>query len=206
MSASDSAIDWCSQSEASRRLSDAGDAITQQQLSRYLDRYPEIPRKDQGNGRAMLVDFDALKRHREQNIRVQEAKPTPSGADDDESAELRLRERRAAAELRELELARAKEEVIPRAAVVRAVQAAAVTLEQAFARSRFERAEALEAAGDTRSKAAVLEQQDFAVRDAFAQALNALASSDEGAETEDQANEETESAADPSQSAHAAPN
>jgi hypothetical protein len=182
---------WCSQSEAAQRLTDAGDPVSQQQISRYLTTWPEIPRKAGENGQPMLVDFEALKRHRAENIRVQEKSSTKSAGDDDDSAELRRRERLAQTELRELELAKARDEVIPRAAVDRAIQAAAVALQQAHRRSRFERADALEATNDTRAKVALLTEQDSAVEAAFAQALATLASP-KSIEEEERAAEEQE--------------
>lgn len=175
---------WCSQSEAARRLTLAGDDVSQQQLSRYLDTWPEIPRKGGENGQAMLVDFTALAEHRRQNIRVQEAKEKPE-ADDAAGAELRLRERRANAELREFELAKARGEVIARATVQRGVQAAAVALEQTMRATRHARAERLEAATDTRAKVIALEEQDRALQQAFAEALSRLAAQESGDDNDD---------------------
>lgn len=183
--------DWCSQSEAARRLTADGDTISQQQISRYLDRWPEIPRRPGENGQPMQVDYAALKLHRTQNVIVQERSGGKSGAADDEAAALRFRERSAAAELKELELARARDEVIPRAAVQRAIESAAVALMQTHRRTRFERADALEATPDQRAKVALLENQDSAVEAAFAQALAELAAP-KSDEEEEQLEEEKE--------------
>lgn len=176
---------WVSQSEAARRLSEAGDVVTQQQLSRYLETWPELERVDQGRRKAMLVNFPALQKHRRENIRVQEAKAPTPGADDDASAQLRLRERSAAAELREFELARVKGEVISRADALRAIRLAAVSLRQAHQRTRFERAERLDGARDVRAKVGVLTEQDEAVERAFSEALSKLASDTETAGDDD---------------------
>lgn len=194
---------WCSQSEAARRLKAHGDDVSQPQISRYLDAWPEIPRRDQGAGQPMLVDFEALRAHRAENVLVQERQAAKTATEPDESADLRLRERRAAAELRELELARARDELIPRASVLRAVQAAALELQQAHRRTRFERAEALEATRDARAKVVKLEEQDGAIESAFARALSSLASA-ASPEDEDQHDEEREANAANS-SAPAAP-
>lgn len=187
------ARDWCSQSEAARRLTAGADAIGQQELSRYLDRHREIPRKPGARG-AMLVDFAALKLHREQNVRVREAKAAQNDDDGDESAALRLRERRAAAEKAEFELARARSELIPRSAVLRAVLAAGDALREAHRTTRYSRAEALEASEDARAKAALLGEQDLKVEQAFALALSALAGAYAG-EDQDQGDVGTDSEA-----------
>jgi hypothetical protein len=184
--AADDAQPWLSQSECARRLNDLGDPVVQQVLSRYLERYPEIPRRADGPKRAVLVDFEALRAHRLQNVRVQEERaasssspasaPSPSSPPRDDAADLRLRERRAAAEKAEFDLAKARGELIPRAAVERAIRAAGVELEHAMKSTRLERAEQLENSRDARAKVAILLAQDDALREAFAAALIQLAS------------------------------
>lgn len=174
---------WLSQSECARRLNDLGDPVTQQVLSRYLERYPEIPQRTGGPKRATLVDFEALREHRLQNVRVQEERAAssapgaaPATPPRDDAADLRLRERRAAAEKAEFDLAKARGELLPRAAVERAIRAAGVELEHALKSTRLERAEQLENSRDVRAKVAILLGQDDAVREAFAAALLKLAS------------------------------
>jgi hypothetical protein len=192
--------DWCSQSEAAQRLSADGEAVSQQQISRYLQRYPEIPRREANNGQPMLVDFAALAAHRRQNIAVQEAKAAKNAGDGDEASELRLRERRANAEKAELELARARDELIPRASVLRAIQTAAVALEQTQRRTEFERAEALEATSDQRAKLGLIRSQDIAQREAFAHALTQAIGADpdeDGDEDQEQEIEDTAAPASP---------
>lgn len=184
--AMDDARTWFSQSECARQLNNAGDPVTQQVLSRYLERYPEIPRRLDGPKRSMLVDFEALREHRKQNVRVQEehaaaaaapsSLPAPVTPPRDDAADLRLRERRAAAEKAEFDLAKARGELIPLAAVERAIRAAGVELEHAFKSSRLERAEQLENSRDVRAKVAILVAQDDEVRTVFAAALLKLAS------------------------------
>lgn len=174
---------WLSQSECARQLNNLGDPVTQQVLSRYLERWPEIPRRADGPKRSVLVDFEALRAHRQQNVRVQEEHAAAAGASApaaaparDDAADLRLRERRAAAEKAEFDLAKARGELLPRAAVERAIRAAGVELEHAMKSTRLERAEQLENSRDVRAKVAILLQQDDGVRDAFAAALLKLAS------------------------------
>lgn len=180
---------WLSQKECERELTLRGDPVTQQVLSRYLERYPEIPRIDHGRRAPMEVDFNALYAHRQQNIAVGERHarenapnaPAAGLADaprDDAAADLRMRERKAKAEAAEFELARARGELIPRAAVLRAIQAAGVELEQSQRTTLHQRAEALEGAKDTRARVAVLQAQDDEVRERFAAALVKLADSD----------------------------
>jgi len=164
---------WCSQSEAARRLGNCGDPVAQQVLSRYLARYPEIPRRSQGRGAAMLVDFAALRLHRSQNIHVIEHSVAVARAEPaiDEAASLRMRERQAAAELREIELRRAREDFIPRAAVEAAVSVAKAALHEVLASSRAERAAAHAAVRDVRQAAILLDEQDQAIQAGYAAAL-----------------------------------
>lgn len=180
------ASEWVSQSEAARRLTSAGDTISQQQVSRYLERWPEIPRQEQANGQPMLVDFAALSAHRAENVRVQERAAQKDGEEADESATLRLRERRAQAERAEFELAKARGALIPRDAVLRGILAAGDALRETHRTSRFARAEALEATNDARAKAALLAEQDQAVEQAFAAALSACAEAEAADDDEEE--------------------
>ncbi len=168
---------WCSLEDARRRLADRGDVVSNQALSLYLKTYPEIPRRT-GRGRAgMRVDFDALASHRAESIRVQD-RAGPSA--EEAAADIRLRERRALAGLREFQLAERKGELITRTEVLRAVHGAAVSLTQLLQRTRYERAEALEGASGARAKAALLLEQDEAAQRAFSDALAALAGGQTG--------------------------
>lgn len=167
---------WCSVGEAVTRLAEAGDKISQQALTKYLDKFAEIPRRpSEADARVTLVDFEALAKHRAENPRnkgVEGAKR--GGRRNSEAEQMRLRERKAIVELREFQLAERKGELVTRAEVLRAMSAASVALTQAFQRTRYERAEALEAAPDARAKAALLIEQDEAIQAAFADALGAL--------------------------------
>lgn len=166
--------DWCSLAEARKRLAAAGDDVSQQVLTEYLQQHAEIPRQP-GRGRSgMRVDYDALARHRAGNIRVQDHASTRGVQHDADAAELRRRERLAAAELKEFQLSERRGELVARSEVVRALHAAAVALNQLLQRTRFERAEALEGAVGARTKTTVLITQDEAALTAFADALTAL--------------------------------
>lgn len=177
---------WLSQNECERELTLAGDPVTQQVLSRYLARYPEIPRIDHGRRAPMQVDFNALQAHRRNNIAVQEAaarETAPSAAatapvdtgGGDLAADLRMRERLAKAEQAEFDLAKARGELLPRVAVLRGIQAAGVELDQSQRTTLHQRGEALLGAKDVRAIVAILQKQDDEVRTRFAAALGKLA-------------------------------
>lgn len=166
---------WCSVGEAVTRLADLGDAITQQSLTKYLNRYAEIGRRpSERDARVTEVDFEALAKHRAANAKAGSAGPKKRGRRDAAAEDMRLRERRAVVELREFQLAERKGELVTRAEVLRAIHAASVALKQTLQRTRFERAELLDAASDVRAKAAALVTQDDALLAAFADALAAF--------------------------------
>lgn len=167
---------WCSLTECRLRLADEGDRISQPKLTEYLQNNSEIPRRKSAIDRRVLeIDFLALRDHRRANVRVQDTARARGTALDDDAASLRMRERRAAAELREFELAQRRGDVIQRTDVQLAMHAAAVTLRQTLQRTRFDRAEALEAVRGAREKASLLAAQDEALQEAFAEALKGLA-------------------------------
>jgi hypothetical protein len=173
--------EWISQSEAARRLSATGDPLTQQQVSRYLERWPEIPRRIRGPGRPVLVDFAALSAHRLENIRVQERSTQQTPVAHDATAELhalRTRERRAVVEIAEQELAKLRDDLIPRAAVLCACDAARQALATVHTSTREARVIALEAARDARMKVLVLGEQDIAIQAGLSAALQALATAE----------------------------
>jgi hypothetical protein len=166
---------WYSTAETRERLAADGDQISQPGLTQYLNRFPEIPRRQSAtDARVTEIDFEALVKHRAENVRTQDRQAAAPRRNPEAEA-LQLRERRAGAELKEFQLAERRGELVPRAEVVRAVQAAAVALTQSLQRSRFERAEALEGAAGVRGKTSVLITQDEAALAAFADALTALA-------------------------------
>lgn len=184
MSADEAGKIWVSTAEAQLRLAEAGDKISQPVLTKYLNRFTEIPRRQsETDGRVTEIDLDALLAHRAANMRSLDhrAKAKPAPRRNAEAEELRLRERRAQAEYREFQLAERKGELMARAEVLRAVHGAGIALAQALQRTRHERAAALDAAKDVRAKSAVLVEQDAKLQQAFADALKALG----GAETTD---------------------
>lgn len=244
-------IEWLSQTDCAARLARDGDFVSQQKISRYLARYPEIPRQDAGPRQPMLVDYAALKRHRSENIRVQErrededddappanaAEPSPPGAETgaidaataaldeaaavfgvdrgeaaavappidasartaaakaDDASDLRRRERLAAAERAEFELAKVRGELIPRAIVVKAIRAAGVALHQGAKASRMDRAEEIGRAVDDRERVQIIERHDGALFTEFSRRVLALGS-DDAADEEEFAGDADETEAD----------
>lgn len=191
---------WCSTAEARRRLGEIGDTISQPGLTQYLNRFPEIPRRQSAtDARVTEVDIEALLKHRTDNVRSREkqAKAAESARRNPEAEKLQLRERRASAELKEFQLAERRGELVPRSEVARAVQTAAVALQQLLQRTRFERAEALEGASGVRAKTSVLITQDEAALTAFADALQALAGAGANDDGDDGANGSAGDAAEP---------
>lgn len=58
------ALAWLSQGDAAARLTAEGDAVSRTALVRYLGRHTEIPRRSDGPGHPVFVDYDSLKAHR----------------------------------------------------------------------------------------------------------------------------------------------
>lgn len=132
--------EWISITEAATRLSAAGDPVDRSTLSRYLKQHAEaLPlRRD---GRANLVDFNALAQHRGENIRIRSAAPATSeprptgkrfaGSQSDGAA----RKAQADAEMREIDLAERRGELTPTAEVDKAGREALVLMNTAFDRA-----------------------------------------------------------------------
>jgi len=149
--------EWVSITEAAEQLSEIGDKITRSALSYYLKQHSEaIPvRRD---GKALLVDIEALAAHRGENIRIRLApelarglsdepqdrwrdKPQPSarrvpgsrfaGSQSDGAA----RKAQADAELREMDLAQRRKQLTPTAEVGQAGRDAVALMSSAFDRA-----------------------------------------------------------------------
>lgn len=66
--------DWISITEAAARLTASGDRVDRSTLSRYLKQHAEaLPKRP--DGKANLVEFEALSAHRSENVRIR-AMPT----------------------------------------------------------------------------------------------------------------------------------
>ena len=99
--------------DALARLAEAGDVVSKPTLSRYLDQHAEAIASER-EGRNRFVDFEALARHRAENIRLQDAAPrtqatqAPIRPRSRTQAESAARKITAEAEIKELQLAREK--------------------------------------------------------------------------------------------------
>lgn len=74
--------DWISITEAAARLTASGDRVDRSTLSRYLKQHAEaLPKRP--DGKANLVEFEALAAHRSENIRIRampaEVRPAAPG-------------------------------------------------------------------------------------------------------------------------------
>lgn len=74
--------DWISITEAAARLTASGDRVDRSTLSRYLKQHAEaLPKRP--DGKANLVEFEALAAHRSENVRIRampaEVRPAAPG-------------------------------------------------------------------------------------------------------------------------------
>lgn len=113
-------------SEAAQRL-----GLERSTLSRYVKQHADAlaPQK---SGRETLVDFDALKAHRDENIRLAEAAPAararhPGGRNDEQAMRTRVQR-----QIGELDLADRLRLTVPRAEVEDAGVAAVSAMRNAF--------------------------------------------------------------------------
>ncbi len=58
-------VGWLSLADAAKALSDSGDRLSRPGLSQYLDTHPEVPRRSEGPGKPVLVEFAALRLSRQ---------------------------------------------------------------------------------------------------------------------------------------------
>ena len=128
--------EWVSITDAARRLSAAGDPIDRSTLSRYLKQHAEsLPVRQEGKSK--LVDFDAVKAHRAENIRIETRTETPSTRSPDEPAPLTgpARKALAEAEIKEMELARLRGHLVPVQEVDEGARDAIALMQSAFDRA-----------------------------------------------------------------------
>lgn len=127
--------EWISVTAAAQKLSDAGDSVTRSTLSRYLDQHAEaLPTKFEG--RTRLVEFGALRQHRNENVRiipqaVTKQKQQLTGSQADGVA----RKAQADAELREMDLAERRKSLTRVVEVDRAGRDAVALMQSSFERS-----------------------------------------------------------------------
>jgi len=149
--------EWVSVTEAAEQLSAIGDKITRSALSYYLKQHAEaIPvRRD---GKALLVDIEALAAHRGENIRIRLGPELVRGLSDEPQDRWRdnpqpsarrvqpsrfagsqsdgaARKAQADAELREMDLAQRRKQLTPTAEVDQAGRDAVALMSSAFDRA-----------------------------------------------------------------------
>lgn len=192
--------EWVSQSDAVKLLAALGDKISQPALSQFLKGHPEVERQDQGPGRGMLINFDALKQARAtrlsrgpasapvgelQLVPVAQERSAASGETDaakDFSVELGRRKAKADTETAEFNSRRARilaEEaegrLIDKDLAVQAFMAAGVALMRAMEEGRRKVVDDIRAARDSRTADMALADYQTAMRAAFANSLADLA-------------------------------
>ncbi len=137
--------DWLSITEAAARLTASGDRIERSALSRYLKQHAEaLPKRP--DGKANLVEFNALAAHRAENIRIRampaEVRPgsAPRGASQParfagSQSDGAARKAQADAAIRELDLARRLAQTTIVAEVDKAGREAIALMQSAFERA-----------------------------------------------------------------------
>ena len=136
-------------------LAELGDAIDQSTLSRYVHKYGDVldPQKD---GRDTIIDFDALARHRRENITLAmsstSSAPAPTPAISKGRADEAAKNIRAHRQLRELEIAERIGALTPTREVQAAAAEALSALRNSFALSLNDTASAMAAALNTEAR------------------------------------------------------
>jgi len=132
---------WLSITDAAEKLTAAGDAVDRSTLSRYLKQHSEaLPvRRD---GKANLIEFNALAQHRIENVRLRKPAGQPaasagsrpgrfSGSQSDGAA----RKAQADAEMREMDLAERRRELTLVSEVDKGARDAIALMQSAFDRA-----------------------------------------------------------------------
>lgn len=130
--------EWISITEAAARLTAAGDIVDRSTLSRYLKQHSDaLPLRP--DGKSNLVEFASLRAHRGENIRLRPISPasrTPAplaamrGAST--QSEASARKLAADAEMREMDLALRRGQLVPSSEVDRAGREAVALMQSAF--------------------------------------------------------------------------
>jgi hypothetical protein len=195
--------EWVSQSQAVRLLEALGDKISQPALSQFLKGHPEVERKDQGPGRGMLIDFDALKGARSTRISrgpasvpggelplappVAVSAPPPAegrAPDPEREASVLLSRRKAVADTETAEFnsrrarilaQEAEGRLLDKAVAMQAFMAAGAALVRALEDGRRKAVDSVRAAKSSREADLAMRAHEHAVRAAFAEALKDLA-------------------------------
>ncbi|ACL55636.1 hypothetical protein [Methylobacterium nodulans] len=124
--------DLVSISELHRRLTADGVTINRSTLSRYVTRYADAL-NPVSQGRDTLVSYSAFVRHRAENINLPAgATPARSYEEPRRNAAAKARKEEADAALREIELAKARNQLTSTAQVAEAAREAMTALSAAF--------------------------------------------------------------------------
>ncbi len=132
---------WVSVSDAARLEGKAGRSVNKSSISRFLDRNPDVPVRRDEQGRVKQVEYGALATARASSLSVQDSRsfsePGPVAAlQPPAPAAGGSRKRDLEVEKLELDLAERKGDLVDRAAVAMAWEAAGVTFVQALERRR----------------------------------------------------------------------
>lgn len=135
--------DWISITDAAARLTASGDQIDRSTLSRYLKQHADALAL-RAAGKSNLVDFNALRQHRVENIRIRSmpaevrprpASPSTSGRFAGSQSEGAARKAQADAELREMDLAERRKQLTLVGEVDQAGREAVALMQSAFERA-----------------------------------------------------------------------
>lgn len=187
--------EWVSQGDAVRLLAEFGDVISQQALSQYLGKHPEVPRQVGGPGRPTKIDFSALRRSRETRLargpaekpdieQPELAAPPALTAAKPEAPVDEFGRRRAKADVERAEhdarrarvLAdEAEGRVVNRDVAISAFMTVGASIVQAFEQHRRQAVEELLAAKDEREALIVMRAHERRIRAALAASLTGIA-------------------------------
>jgi hypothetical protein len=176
---------WVSQSEAARLETAAGRPVAQSSISRFLDSNPDVPTRRTAAGKVQFVDYEALSLARGASLSVQdklagrERHAPPAHVSPEPPRDATSRKRAAEAENAELNLAERKGEVISRAAVTMAVEAAGAAFVQALERRRKPLAQRVATLGDVRAVELELKSADREMLSAVAELLAGVVHADQ---------------------------
>ncbi len=126
--------DVVSLTEAARRLTELGDAVERSTLSRYVQKHADalFPQRQ---GKQTVIDFGRLRLHRQQNIRLDQSAPeprAPPGYGQPSRNDAQARNQIAQAQMRELDLAERKKELVPVNEVQEAAREAITRMRTSF--------------------------------------------------------------------------
>lgn len=123
--------EWISVSEAARRLTTSGDRVTQSSLARYLAHYSDAL-ETKRDGKLRLVEYNALVLHRSENIRIEAARDAGRKRVDLVPSRRKVM---AEAELKEMDLAQRRGQLVIAGEVDEAARNALAVMKAGFDRA-----------------------------------------------------------------------